>query len=100
MNAESIFLSILENKNENYDSIQAKVAYDNAVSAVKKYINNPKKKVEEEFKFQIVNLALYYYDAFKSLNMSSMSQGSRNISFIHDIPNEIKKTLPRYARIF
>ena len=100
MDAESTFLSILENKDEDYDSIQAKVAYNNAVSAVKKYINNPNKNVEEEYMFQVANLALYYYNAFKSLNMSSMSQGSRNISFVHDIPNEIKNTLPRYVRIF
>lgn len=76
----------------------------NAAAAVKEYvrkdtINNI--DVAELFPYQIAQLAFYYYKSFDDMNIQSKSQGNRSITYgAKGIPDDIKKSLPRYATGF
>ena len=105
MNAEATIISLLRNLLDvNMDDTRASVCVNNAISAIKQYVNKvyPDDEFLETFMFQIAKLAHHYYKSFDDGNIKSKSQGGRSVTYKdnYDIPDEIKKSLPRYAKPF
>lgn len=82
------------------DSNKIDIAYECAIAAATKYVNNKNITVEKEYPFPVARLAYYYYNSLDTINLQSLGQGSRSFSFLSDIPNDIKASLPRYCRGF
>lgn len=80
------------------DQSKLSMAYECAVAAATKYVNNPNINVVESYAFPIANLAYYYYKSLDNLNLQSLGQGSRSFTFLTEIPDNIKSTLPHYGR--
>lgn len=97
MNANEILATLVGS-----DADQAKLglAYECAVAAAIKYVNNKNIDVLEEYPFPVANLAYYYYKSLDTLNLQSLGQGSRSFTFLTEIPDNIKSTLPHYGRGF
>ena len=106
MNADSMaLLASLIGDNANEDKMQ--VCLDNAVSAIRVYINksfnkdeNPNAYIEKEYSYQVAHLAYFYYKAFDDSHLESKTQGDRSVTLVKDIPDFIKKMLPRYVKPF
>lgn len=98
MNADSIALlaSLL---GDNADEVKMQVCINNAVSAIRTYINKDV-NVEDMYPYQVAQLAYYYYKSFDNVYLESMTQGDRSITLSKDIPDYIKKMLPRYVKPF
>lgn len=94
MNAQELFLSLLS---EGYDLSKATLAYNLSVSSIRNY-TRATGDIETLFPNEVVSLALYIYNQNDSRHIKSMTQGSRSITFIEDIPADIKNSLPRYVR--
>ena len=97
MNANEILATLV---GSDADSAKLGLAYECAVAAAIKYVNNDNIDVLEEYPFPVANLAFYYYKSLDSLNLQSLGQGSRSFTFLTEIPDSIKATLPRYGRGF
>ena len=95
MNANEILSSLV---GSDADSAKLNIAYECAVAAAIKYVNNENIDVLDEYPFPVANLALYYYKTLDTLNLQSLSQGSRSFTFLSEIPQHIKSTLPHYGR--
>ena len=96
-NTLSLLASLLGNSiNEN----KAQVCINNAVSAIREYINKDNINIEELYPFQVAQLAYFYYKSFDDAHIDSKSQGGRSVSLSKDIPDYIKRTLPRYVKPF
>lgn len=98
MNAESMALlaSLLGN---NADEGKMQVCINNAVSAIRVYINKDV-DVEKDYPYQVAQLACFYYKAFDDAHLESKSQGDRSVTLAKEIPDYIKKMLPRYVKPF
>lgn len=95
MNANEILASLV---GSDADSAKLSIAYECAVAAAIKYVNNSKINVVMEYPFPIANLAYYYYKSLDNLNLQSLGQGSRSFTFLTEIPDNIKSTLPHYGK--
>lgn len=98
MNAESMALlaSLLGN---NADEGKMQVCINNAVSAIRVYINKDV-DVEKDYPFQVAQLACFYYKSFDDAHLESKSQGDRSVTLAKEIPDYIKNMLPRYVKPF
>jgi hypothetical protein len=98
MNAESMALlaSLVGN---NADEVKMQVCLNNAVSAIRVYINK-EVDVEDLYPYQVAQLAYFYYKAFDDSHLESKSQGDRSVTLAKEIPDYIKKMLPRYVKPF
>jgi hypothetical protein len=98
MNAESMALlaSLVGN---NADVVKMQVCLNNAVSAIRVYINK-EVDVEDLYPYQVAQLAYFYYKAFDDSYLESKSQGDRSVTLAKEIPDYIKKMLPRYVKPF
>jgi hypothetical protein len=98
MNADSMaLLASLIGDDVNEDKMQ--VCLDNAVSAIRVYIN--KKNADmTEYSYQVAHLAYFYYKSFDDSHLESKTQGDRSVTLVKDIPDYIKKMLPRYVKPF
>lgn len=96
MNANEILASLV---GSDADSAKLSIAYECAVAAAIKYVNNSKINVVMEYPFPIAQLAYYYYKSLDTINLQSLGQGSRSFSFLTEIPNNIKALLPHYAGV-
>ena len=98
MNADSITLlaSLL---GDNADEVKMQVCINNAVSAIRTYINKDV-NIEESYPFQVAQLACFYYKSFNDAHLESKTQGDRSVTLAKDIPDFIKKMLPRYVKPF
>ena len=98
MNSDSMTLlaSLL---GDDADEAKMQVCINNAVSAIKTYINKDV-GVEELYPYQVAQLACFYYKSFDDMHLESKSQGSRSVTLAKDIPDFIKKMLPRYVKPF
>ena len=106
MNAESMALlaSLVGN---NADVVKMQVCLNNAVSAIRVYINksfdekeDPNAYIEKEYPYQVAQLAYFYYKSFDDSHIESKSQGDRSVTLVKEIPDYIKKMLPRYVKPF
>ena len=109
MNAESMALlaSLVGN---NADVVKMQVCLNNAVSAIRVYINKREDKnkseeeinkgIEKDYPYQVAQLAHFYYKAFDDSHLESKSQGDRSVTLAKEIPDYIKKMLPRYVKPF
>lgn len=97
---DETLISILESLlGNNYDSVRSTVCLQNAIMAVSVYVNKDVKAVAELYPCQIAQLAFYYYKSFDDMNIQSKSQGNRSVTYAaKGIPDDIKKSLPRYIR--
>lgn len=99
MNADSKnLLDSLLGGNANINKMQ--VCLDNAVSAIRIYINKDNVDIEKEYPYQVAHLACFYYKSFDDSHLESKSQGDRSVTLVKDIPDYIKKMLPRYVKPF
>ena len=101
-------LSIEDNKEDDVLSIHI----DNSIRSILVYLNNPKFTPDDlinNFPNAIIQLAMRQYRAIKddSMGISSITQGSRSISYSdalsvpYTIDDSIKALLPKpYARLF
>lgn len=97
MNANEILATLV---GSDADSAKLGLAYECAVAAAIKYVNNENIDVIEQYPFPVANLAFYYYKSLDTLNLQSLGQGSRSFTFLTEIPDNIKSTLPHYGRGF
>ena len=106
MNAESraLLASLL---GDNADEVKMQVCINNAISAIREYINksfdeneDPNSYVEKEFPYQVAQLSYFYYKSFDDSHIESKSQGDRSVTLVKEIPDYIKKMLPRYVKPF
>lgn len=79
---------------------KVQLCLNNAVSAIREYINKDNINIEELYPYQVAQLACFYYKAFDDSHIDSKSQGGRSITLSKDIPAYITKTLPRYVKPF
>lgn len=102
MNANDMLIALIKSLlDENINEIRANVCFNNAVSAVREYVHKGDIDVAELYPYQIAQLAFYYYKSFDDMNVQSKSQGNRSITYAaKGIPDDIKKTLPRYVKPF
>lgn len=98
MNAESraLLASLL---GDNADEVKMQVCINNAISAIKAYINKDV-DIEKEYPYQVAQLAYFYYKSFDDSHIESKSQGDRSVTLVKEIPDYIKKMLPRYVKPF
>lgn len=101
MDAENLLMDMFTNLlGDNIDEIRADICYNNAISAIKEYINKDSIDVVAVYPYQIAQLAFYYYKTFDDIQYQTKSQGSRSVTLVKGIPEEIKRTLPRYVKPF
>ena len=101
MNAEDMLITLLTNLiGTDIDDTKATVCCNNAISAIKEYIYKDEDNIVETYMYQIVQLAYYYYKSFNDISLESKSQGGRSVTLTKDIPDSIKRTLPRYVKPF
>ena len=96
MNANEILATLV---GSDADTAKLNIAYECAVAAAIKYVNNENIDVVMSFPFPIANLAYYYYNALETNNLQSLGQGSRSFTFLTEIPANIKAMLPHYAGV-
>lgn len=106
MNAEIITL-LASLIGDDADEAKMQICVENAVSAIKTHINKKMDTNKEyteyvcaTYPFQAAQLAYYYYKSFDNIYLESMTQGDRSVTFDKDIPDFIKKLLPRYVKPF
>lgn len=95
MNAYELLTALI---GSDADQSKLSMAYECAVAAATKYVNNENINLIEQYPFPIANLAYYYYKSLDNLNLQTMGQGSRSFTFLTEIPDNIKSTLPHYAK--
>lgn len=100
MNAENTLEIIASLLGSGYDEAKAEVCRNNAVSAIREYINKDNINIEELYPYQVVQLTCFYYKSFDDSHLESKSQGGRSITLTKDIPDYIKRSLPRYVKPF
>lgn len=100
MNANDMLIALITSLlGENINEVRVNVCLNNAITAVSVYVNKDAKDVTELFPYQIAQLAFYYYKSFDDMNIQSKSQGNRSVTYADKgIPDDIKKSLPRYIR--
>lgn len=101
MDAENTLITLITSLlGSGTDESKVNVCLNNAVSAIKEYINKDNINVEELYMYQVAQLACFYYKSFDDSHLESKSQGGRSVSLTKDIPDYIKRTLPRYVKPF
>ncbi len=101
MAAENMLIILLTSLlGDGMDKNRMEVCLNNAISAIRGYINKADVNVEQLYPYQAAQLACFYYRSFDDAHLDSKSQGGRSITLSKDIPEYIKKTLPRYAKPF
>ena len=63
-------------------------------------LNGTEIDIEESYPYQVVQLACFYYKSFNDTHLESKTQGDRSVTLAKDIPDYIKKMLPRYVKPF
>ena len=96
MNANEILTSLV---GSDADSAKLNIAYECAVAAAIKYVNNSSIDVVMKYPFPVAQLAYYYYKSLDTINLQSIGQGSRSFTFLTEIPGNIKDMLPHYAGV-
>lgn len=99
MNAESMAL-LASLVGDNADEVKMQVCINNAISAIREYINKDDVNIEQEFPYQVAQLSYFYYKSFDDSHIESKSQGDRSVTLVKEIPDYIKKMLPRYVKPF
>lgn len=101
MDAENTLMTLLSSLlGSNTDEAKMQLCLNNAVSAIKEYINKDNINIEELYMYQVAQLACFYYKSFDDMHLESKSQGGRSVTLAKDIPDYIKRTLPRYVKPF
>lgn len=80
---------------------KADTCFEMAIGAVREYVHNPSLDVVEMFPYQIAQLTVHFYKTFDDMNIKSKTQGNRDVEYFStDIPDYIKRSLPRFAQGF
>ena len=97
MNAHDLLTALI---GSDADQSKLSIAYECAVAAATKYVNNENIDVIEKYPVPVVQLAYYYYNSLDTINLQSLGQGSRSFTFLTEIPDNIKAMLPHYGKGF
>lgn len=63
-------------------------------NAIKNYLNYTDEEMENNFKIEIVDLAIFWYKNKDKTGTIQMSQGSRSLTLERGLPRHIKDSLP------